>query len=202
MHFEFAVNKLGSYLTLLDHINPLLLVEQMLELFNDFLRAIIDVVTHPRLVRIPFPAKEFAGPIKLSWNTAERFSFLKNGITSYMFQKTLFQTDEGLMQYVRTLVGSRTRIPDHLDFAHQPAQSVFTLSSAIFSSIIDELELNQQPFLKEDLMTVSERFAKDSREKVGHWIKSNPQQVASPVKQPHKYFVLIIEKQSAIKVLK
>ncbi|KAJ3258246.1 hypothetical protein HK103_003727 [Boothiomyces macroporosus] len=71
----------------------------MVQMYNSFLRQIINILIDPSLLQIPFPAKEFAN-FALSWNCPESFAEIDQiGLASLLpefnFKTSDFQNRKG-----------------------------------------------------------------------------------------------------------
>ncbi|KAJ3275373.1 hypothetical protein HDV01_000665 [Terramyces sp. JEL0728] len=101
-NFEWAIHEIQELMPkeIAQYPQPYVVtLNMMVQMYNAFIRQIMNIIIDPKLLAIPFPAKEYAS-IPLDWNSTEWFSDLDQlGIASllpeFAFKTNDFQSGAG-----------------------------------------------------------------------------------------------------------
>ncbi|KAJ3319962.1 hypothetical protein HDV06_005780 [Boothiomyces sp. JEL0866] len=95
-NFEWAITKIEECIPfeLIGYPQAhVICLNMMVQMYNCFLRQIVNILIDPKLLQIPFPAEEFA-TFPLSWNTSESFSKIDQVGLASLLQEFTFKTND------------------------------------------------------------------------------------------------------------
>lgn len=157
----------------------------VVQTFNQFLRVIAGILTNSSLLKIPYPAIEFAGGVPLDWNSESRMSELAEIAGWFVCPQapdgSISSVDELYHKFIDAVQGKFGIAFKHSFTKNGTcllklaiAFSSHQITSSVLSLFLERCCADTRPFLMADLVLAGHSFGKYVRAQIGTWLASNP----------------------------